>query len=50
MKLMFIKKAHGVIVEYPSYGVYNNYEPSEKRIYDDSLTIFDYFTNDLNFD
>lgn len=29
---MLFKKAHGVIVEYPSYGVYDNYLPCEKRI------------------
>ena len=32
MKQMLFNKAHGVIVEYPSYGLYENLKPTDKRI------------------
>lgn len=44
------KKCHSIIVEYPSYGVYSKKEPSEKRIFEDALSVFDFCVEILNFD
>ncbi len=38
-----------MIVEYPSYGVYKTAKPSEERIFEDSLTVFDFFVDVMKF-
>lgn len=42
-------KTNVIIVEYPSYGVYKNSKPSEKKICNDSLFIYDFLIEQMNF-
>lgn len=42
--------AHGLIVEYPSYGVYQNEKISESRILKDTEDVFNFAVKVLKFD
>jgi esterase/lipase len=41
--------SHAIIVEYPSYGVYQPGPPTEEAIYEDSLALYDFAVNVLKF-
>ena len=34
---------HGVLVEYPSYGVYQHAQPSEEKLFSDAERVYDFF-------
>ena len=44
-----VMKAHAIIAEYPSYGVYQFEKPDENIIYANSLTLYDFAVDTLGF-
>lgn len=42
-------KAHAIIAEYPEYGIYSHEKVSVKKIYSDTLAVFDFAVNELKF-
>ena len=40
---------HCLIVEYPSYGIYKNCKPTEKRIFADAITAYNFAVEVLRF-
>lgn len=47
--LAYEMQAHSLIVEYPGYGVYKNKSPNAETICADSLIVYRFITNILNF-
>lgn len=38
-----------MLVEYPSYGVYNYAQPTEDRMFEDALTVYDWAVKEMRF-